>query len=84
MLTGSTLVLKIKLHELPIEIREKTPVNPNIPFARGREEEEEREGEGTGVSLEEVMNPFLDKRGAWVGAVISMYKAILTMIGMFD
>ncbi len=33
----------IKLHELPAEARERPPVNPNIPFARGKEEEEEQE-----------------------------------------
>ena len=61
----------IKLHELPAEAVGKKPVNPNIPYARGKDEEEEREGDGRGVSLEEVMNPFIDKKGAAIGALIS-------------
>ena len=65
----------IKLHELPAEAIGRKPVNPNIPYARGKdEEEEEEEGGSRAVSLEEVMNPFLDKKGAAVGAVISEFS----------
>jgi len=61
----------IKLHELPSEIKNKKPVNPNIPNARGISEEEEDDDEQTGtLSLEEIMNPFLDKSGAIFGAVV--------------
>lgn len=69
----------IKLHELPAEARAKAPVNPNIPYARGKDEEEEQEGDGRGVSLEEVMNPFLDKKGAAVGGVI-MAASLITIL----
>jgi hypothetical protein len=69
----------IQLHELPAEARSKAPVNPNVPFARGRKEEEEQEGNGSGVSLEEVLNPFLDKTGATVGGVI-MFAALVTIL----
>lgn len=69
----------IKLHELPAEARAKAPVNPNIPYARGKDEEEEQEGAGRGVSLEEVMNPFLDKKGAAVGGVI-MAASLITIL----
>lgn len=64
----------IKMHELPEEAKGKKPVNPNIPHARGTASEEENSlanGDQTKLlSLEEIMNPFLDKSGATAGAVI--------------
>ncbi|KAK5167091.1 uncharacterized protein LTR77_007821 [Saxophila tyrrhenica] len=76
----SLIPQSIKLHELPAEARDKQPVNPNIPFARGKDEEEEQEGQGQGVSLEEVMNPFLDKKGAGVGAAIMAVTLITILV----
>ncbi|KAH8807501.1 putative arsenite efflux transporter ArsB-like protein [Xylogone sp. PMI_703] len=64
----------IKMHELPEAARSHKPVNPNIPYARGNAEEEENrhinDEQGKLLSLEEIMNPFLDKGGAAFGAVI--------------
>jgi Na+/H+ antiporter NhaD/arsenite permease-like protein len=62
----------IKLHELPEEVRTRKPVNPNIPHGRGAaEEQEDAPGEqGKLLSLEEIINPFLDRKGAIFGAVI--------------
>ena len=62
----------IKMHEIPDEVRARKPVNPNIPHARGTaEEEEDAPGEeGKLLSLEEIVNPFLDRKGAMFGAVI--------------
>ncbi|KAH8650161.1 hypothetical protein BX600DRAFT_419087 [Xylariales sp. PMI_506] len=74
---------KIKMHELPEEARTKKPVNPNIPNARGNAEEEENkhvnDEQGQLLSLEEIMNPFLDKGGAAVGGII-MAAALVTVI----
>ncbi|ETS86309.1 hypothetical protein PFICI_00137 [Pestalotiopsis fici W106-1] len=74
---------KINIHELPEEVRNKKPVNPNIPNARGRAEEEENQHandeEGQLLSLEEIMNPFLDLGGAAFGAVI-MAATLITLI----
>ncbi|KAH6618247.1 hypothetical protein B0J18DRAFT_274760 [Chaetomium sp. MPI-SDFR-AT-0129] len=62
----------IQMHELPEEMRMRKPVNPNIPHARGpAEQQEDAPGEqGTLLSLEEIVNPFLDRKGAIFGAVI--------------
>ncbi|KAK3303648.1 uncharacterized protein B0T15DRAFT_281461 [Chaetomium strumarium] len=62
----------INLHELPAEARARKPVNPNIPHARGTaEQQEDAPGEeGKLLSLEEIMNPFLDRKGAAFGAIV--------------
>ncbi|KAI1636810.1 hypothetical protein F4809DRAFT_607259 [Biscogniauxia mediterranea] len=75
----------IEMHELPEEARARKPVNPNIPHARGNAEEEERKLEnneqGKLLSLEEIMNPFLDKKGATFGAVI-MAATLVTLLAI--
>lgn len=77
--------ISITMHELPEEIRTRKPVNPNIPNARGIEQEEEEEHindeEGKLLSLEEIMNPFLDKAGAAFGAVI-MAITLITVLAL--
>ena len=79
----SLIPSSIKLHELPEETLAKKPVNPNIPHARGTAEEEENEDneEGKRLSLEEIMNPFLDKWGAGFGAVI-MAVTLITILAL--
>lgn len=64
--------LSIDMHKLEGPAKDKTPVNPNIPNARGiaEEEEEADSDEGKQLSLEEILNPFLDKKGAAFGALI--------------
>jgi Na+/H+ antiporter NhaD/arsenite permease-like protein len=67
----SLIPTSIKMHELPEEAKSRKPVNPNIPNARGTAETENAPGEeGKLLSLEEIMNPFLDKGGATFGAVV--------------
>jgi len=79
----SLIPVSIKMHELPEEARGRKPVNPNIPHARGIAEEVEEEsptGEtGQLLSLEEIMNPFLDKGGAWFGGVIMAVTLIMLL-----
>jgi Na+/H+ antiporter NhaD/arsenite permease-like protein len=74
----------IKMHELSEEAKAKKPVNPNIPHARGNLEDEENivdnEQEKL-LSLEEIMNPFLDKGGAAFGAVI-MAATLVTVLAL--
>jgi hypothetical protein len=81
----SLIPLRILMHELPEEARTKKPVNPNIPHARGAAEEEEAEAindeQGQLLSLEEIMNPFLDKGGAIFGAVV-MATALITLLSL--
>ncbi|KAK4174559.1 putative arsenite efflux transporter ArsB-like protein [Triangularia setosa] len=79
----SLIPVEIKMHELPEEARGKKPVNPNIPNARGTAEQQEDEpGEqGKLLSLEEIMNPFLDKSGAGFGAAI-MALALISVLSL--
>ncbi|KAF7856087.1 hypothetical protein EAF04_010041 [Stromatinia cepivora] len=70
--------LSIKMHELSEEAKAKKPVNPNIPNAKG--EEEENEGaENKQLSLEEIMNPFVDRKGAAFGAVLMAITLIVVL-----
>lgn len=75
--------ISIKIAELPEEARHKKPVNPNIPHARGTEGDDEDEFNDRGklLSLEEIMNPFLDMGGAIFGAVI-MAATLVTILVM--
>ncbi|KAK4098006.1 putative arsenite transmembrane transporter protein [Parathielavia hyrcaniae] len=68
----SLIPRSIKMHELPEDARRRKPINPNIPHGRGAaEEQEDAPGEqGKLLSLEEIINPFLDRKGAIFGAVI--------------
>ena len=81
----SLIPFSIKMHELPDEVKSKKPVNPNIPHARGNAEEEEddlaNDEKGKLLSLEEVMNPFLDKKGAAFGAVV-MTATLVTLLAL--
>jgi Na+/H+ antiporter NhaD/arsenite permease-like protein len=75
----------IKMRELSEEERARKPVNPNIPHARGNAEEEENQSGNDEqqklLSLEEIMNPFLDKGGAAFGAVI-MAATLVTVLAI--
>lgn len=75
----------INIHELPEEAKARKPVNPNIPHARGQLDEDEAElaGDERGnlLSLEEIMNPFLDKGGAAFGAII-MAVTLVTVLAL--
>lgn len=77
---------KIKLHELPEQMRKRKPVNPNIPPVRGDKEESklsrnEQEQQEKLLSLEEIMNPFLDRGGAAFGAVV-MTATLVTILAL--
>lgn len=75
----------IKMHELPEEARNKKPVNPNIPNARPNLEKQEDEHvndeAGQLLSLEEIMNPFLDKGGAAFGGIV-MAVTLITLLAL--
>ncbi|KAM3414380.1 hypothetical protein BST61_g11021 [Cercospora zeina] len=79
----SLIPSKIELHQLPEEAKHKPSVNPNIPNARGTTEEDENDNRehAQQLSLEEIMNPFLDKGGAWFGAVI-MAATLVTILAL--
>lgn len=77
--------IKITMHELPDEMKKKKPVNPNIPHARGNAEDPGGDGsddeQGRLLSLEEIMNPFLDRWGAGFGAII-MAVTLVTVLAV--
>ncbi|KAJ2981631.1 hypothetical protein NUW58_g6643 [Xylaria curta] len=79
----SLIPSSIKMHELDEEARARKPVNPNIPYGRGTAGEEEKQlannEAGQQLSLEEIMNPFLDKYGAAFGGVI-MAATLITIL----
>jgi Na+/H+ antiporter NhaD/arsenite permease-like protein len=60
-------ITKITLQRLPPE--EKAPVNPNVYHAKVRVDEEDNE-EAREMQLKEILHPFIDWKGAGVGAVI--------------
>ncbi|TPX16601.1 uncharacterized protein E0L32_012410 [Thyridium curvatum] len=81
----SLIPMSIKMHELDPAASSRKPVNPNIPNARGLAEEEEDDPanteQGKLLSLEEIMNPFLDKGGAAFGGII-MAATLITVLAL--
>ncbi|KAL8403529.1 hypothetical protein RB594_008696 [Gaeumannomyces avenae] len=74
---------RITLHALPEAAREKRPVNPNIPNARGDADEAalENNEQGKLLSLEEIMNPYLDKKSASFGGIV-MAVTLITLLAL--
>ncbi|KAH7086332.1 hypothetical protein FB567DRAFT_68131 [Paraphoma chrysanthemicola] len=84
----SLIPSSIKMEDLPEELKNKKPVNPNIPYAKGELDERERdndmgpdEDQEKQLSLEEILNPFLDKKGAIFGAAI-MAATLVTVLAL--
>lgn len=73
----------ITMRALPDGVGTGDPVNPNIPYVRRQAEEQDSpEGDGRAVlSLEEIINPFLDKKGATFGALI-MATTLITLLAI--
>jgi Na+/H+ antiporter NhaD/arsenite permease-like protein len=83
----SLIPASIKMEDLPPELKNKKPINPNIPFAKGENDERGRENdpgsdedEEKKLSLEEILNPFLDKKGATFGAVLMAATLIAVLV----
>lgn len=66
--------VSIEMHQLPVEVKDKDPVNPNIPHARANLESTGNDLVGSEemnlLSLEEIMHPFVDAKGAAFGAIV--------------
>lgn len=74
---GESLIpSSIDMHELPEEARQRKPVNPNIPSIEVGDDDESKL-----VSLEEIMNPYLDKWSAIFVASI-MAVALITVLAL--
>jgi Na+/H+ antiporter NhaD/arsenite permease-like protein len=78
---------EIEMEDLPEHIKNQTPVNPNIPFAKDESEDQVDHSSDTEdqknrkqLSLEEILNPFLDKKGAIFGAGIMAATLITVLI----
>ncbi|CAK4030368.1 Arsenite efflux transporter -like, puative (AFU_orthologue AFUA_2G15090) [Lecanosticta acicola] len=77
---------RIHLHELPEDRKNKPPVNPNIP--KGQKDKQagqastndQDEGQSSLDSLEEVMNPFLDKPSAIFASVVMIITLIVILV----
>ncbi|KAF2622994.1 hypothetical protein BU25DRAFT_199870 [Macroventuria anomochaeta] len=80
----SLIPSSIKMEDLPDEIKNKPPVNPNIPFAKGEPEDEDvdpaSDNEQKQLSLEEILNPFLDKKGAIFGAGLMAVTLVAVLV----
>ncbi|KAJ5963485.1 uncharacterized protein N7479_003361 [Penicillium vulpinum] len=83
----SLIPRSITMHELSEEAKAKPPVNPNLPRARRIVEENEKSNneqvmeQGKQLELEEIMNPFLEKKGAFLGALI-MAATLITVLAI--
>ncbi|KAI8933743.1 hypothetical protein NX059_009458 [Plenodomus lindquistii] len=80
----SLIPSSIEMEDLPEELKNRKPVNPNIPFAKGEMEmsdadADNNEEEEKQLSLEEILNPFLDKNGALFGAAV-MAATLITVL----
>jgi Na+/H+ antiporter NhaD/arsenite permease-like protein len=84
----SLIPASIKMEDLPPELKNKKPVNPNIPYAKGENDERARENDtdsdeeqDKNLSLEEILNPFLDRKGAIFGACL-MAATLVTVLAL--
>ncbi|KAF7553251.1 hypothetical protein G7Z17_g3755 [Cylindrodendrum hubeiense] len=81
----SLIPTSIEMETLSEEAQSKDPVNPNIPYARGVINDQDENLTGGDrrklLPLEEIMNPFLDKRGAAFGALI-MAVTLITLLAL--
>jgi Na+/H+ antiporter NhaD/arsenite permease-like protein len=84
----SLIPASIKMEDLPPELKNKKPVNPNIPYAKGENDERARESDvdsdeeqDKNLQLEEILNPFLDTKGAIFGACL-MAATLVTVLAL--
>ena len=79
----SLIPSSIKMEDLPDELKNRKPINPNIPYAKPDIDDRDSNAGGNDeekkMSLEEVLNPFLDKKGAMFGAAI-MAATLITVL----
>jgi len=78
---------QIELHDLPEDRKTREPTNPNIPNARAEKADAAQdEEEARLLSLEEIMNPYLDRTSAIVGSCIMAVTlvAILALNAVAD
>lgn len=83
----SLIPSSIEMEDLPEELKNRKPINPNIPFAKGEIDQPDDEKSGSDddeekqLSLEEILNPFLDRKGAMFGAAI-MAVTLVTVLAL--
>lgn len=71
---------KIEMHQPSTD--QKAPINPNIPCAGGITEEDKDPNtkEGEALLLEEIMNPYLDKKSAIFSSVVVACTLIAILV----
>ncbi|KAI0019187.1 hypothetical protein F4780DRAFT_780719 [Xylariomycetidae sp. FL0641] len=76
----SLVPIVIRAHEVPEMLEQRAPINPHIPSA-GRKHDPDIASEEHGLpSLEEIMNPFLDKASALTGILIMVSALIVLFV----
>jgi Na+/H+ antiporter NhaD/arsenite permease-like protein len=72
--------MSVKVNDLPDEIKNKKPINPNIRVVRERPtDDEDFWPEGGDARLEHILNPFLDKKSSILGSIIFTVTIILLL-----
>jgi Na+/H+ antiporter NhaD/arsenite permease-like protein len=75
----------IDMRDLPDDLKEKTPVNPNIPHAKDKSESPDEalggEEQSQLLLLQEVLHPWNDMKSAAFGAVI-MATTLITLLAL--
>lgn len=71
----------IMVIELPDEIRNRKPVNFNIPFSQGEHEPEDEETpkEAAQINVESILNPYLSKKGALAGSFVMIASVVILL-----
>lgn len=70
-----------KIEAISLQQDRGAPVNPNLPYATRPVENQPDSPEARQASLEEILNPFLDKGGAAFGAVV-MAATLITVLAL--
>jgi Na+/H+ antiporter NhaD/arsenite permease-like protein len=77
----SLIPSSIRVHELSDEAKRRRPVNPHIPYAgaAARSGSDIDDEQPYLLSLEEVLNPFLNKRSALFGGIVMATTVIMVL-----
>jgi Na+/H+ antiporter NhaD/arsenite permease-like protein len=76
----SLIPMSVKVLDLPDEIKNKKPTNPNIRVVRERPtDDEDLWSEEGDARLEHILNPFLDKKSSILGSIVFTVTIILLL-----
>jgi Na+/H+ antiporter NhaD/arsenite permease-like protein len=74
--------VSIEMHSLPHESQARLPVNPNISGGGDllTKEGDEARGQSWALALDDVLNPFLNKRHAFFGTVVMAATIVILLV----